>query len=614
MMDVKSAVLFSAAEQLSDELARMGEHTIYFGNRARKACEHIGALAEGLVGFGEWTALTGTLISKGAAKLHQWIEALQDPAAEVQKKIGTMAAMTGLAGDQFETINARVADFAAIYPEAAAEQWFADSTRIGGIFRDVAQAMRSEDISAMLSRLGLESRAATRTIQLGWSNLHTGAATTRDQFTRSLQAFGLVPEQANQWATAVGRMEASAAAAHAPFSQVLALSGDVQRLWGSSRGATMFASTMLGLENAAANGKAEIDCSHDTVAASQLKPQITDTRIKRKPALQEVGVSNAPMMLKLLDSLDNVATKQKQIGDSAGALSKTYGTATANISNATQRLHRNWSKFADSLDSPGFGTRARATNPLSHEIEDLSKLIEDYSKMTGVLTIALTGLGAGAQWKPNIALWPMVPTIGTAAAAVAVLPFTANEVYEHWVAGSSFFEKLWRRIKEIIGEAVDWMTVGAKLAKAHSEGILAAVECPVKAAESLAGKIGGFFRLDSPPADRVLREAILHCGFGEGLAKHFQPTALIRDTQKMAAGIVAAQIAKTAAPAPFPFPQPSGRPAARPSAGPITINYAPVIKGALSPDEWVKAARQHADELMRIIGAKLSRQARLEFG
>jgi hypothetical protein len=45
----------------------------------------------------------------------------------------------------------------------------------------------------------------------------------------------------------------------------------------------------------------------------------------------------------------------------------------------------------------------------------------------------------------------------------------------------------------------------------------------------------------------------------------------------------------------------------------VTINLtcSPTIKDA-SPDEWVKAARRHADELVRIIDAKLSRRARLE--
>ncbi|HJU10073.1 MAG TPA: hypothetical protein VJ728_04310 [Candidatus Binataceae bacterium] len=45
---------------------------------------------------------------------------------------------------------------------------------------------------------------------------------------------------------------------------------------------------------------------------------------------------------------------------------------------------------------------------------------------------------------------------------------------------------------------------------------------------------------------------------------------------------------------------------------PITFNVNYTINPG-SPDDWVKAARSHADELMRIIDAKLTRRARLQF-
>ena len=47
-------------------------------------------------------------------------------------------------------------------------------------------------------------------------------------------------------------------------------------------------------------------------------------------------------------------------------------------------------------------------------------------------------------------------------------------------------------------------------------------------------------------------------------------------------------------------------------AQPITINVSYSVNAA-SPQEWIKAARQHADELMRIMESKLARRSRLEF-
>lgn len=48
----------------------------------------------------------------------------------------------------------------------------------------------------------------------------------------------------------------------------------------------------------------------------------------------------------------------------------------------------------------------------------------------------------------------------------------------------------------------------------------------------------------------------------------------------------------------------------------VTVHYSPTINitgSALTGEEWLKTARKHADELMRIIADKLNRQARLSF-
>jgi hypothetical protein len=55
-------------------------------------------------------------------------------------------------------------------------------------------------------------------------------------------------------------------------------------------------------------------------------------------------------------------------------------------------------------------------------------------------------------------------------------------------------------------------------------------------------------------------------------------------------------------------------PHAVPDAQPMTVKVNVSYNvNAAAPQDWVRAARQHADELMRIIDSKLQRRARLEF-
>jgi hypothetical protein len=646
MADLKFAVLFRAVDNLSDKLGAIGERLMEFGNRANEAGER-------LVGFSERLGLDAALLSEGADKVYEWSEAIQEPAQNMQKNMAIMAAMTGLAGDALEEVKRRAVDFPFCHPGATAEEWVAGFTRMPGIFQDTAQAMKAEDTVAM------EGDAATRLIQVGRSNVGSSrAAATRDQLTRTVHLFGLAPEQ-KQFAMAVGWMGASAAAAHAPFSGVLALSGQA-RLIGGDRGSQIFASMIQGLETATATGKATIDFSQGLVAAlRQLKSHSSGTSTDKLAELAEIGLgSRGPQFLKLLDNLDEVAAKQKQISDSSGALAKAYSTATDNEADATPRLQQNWGKLADTLSSPALRTQTHATNLLSDAVERLSKHLENHTRIIGVTTVALNGIGsvayhgvqamsargtmsvfAGrgfqaakhamnlldfeamalrfmyskeviggivnatnlwvvAQWVLNAALSPTVLTIGGIVARAAALALAADEIYKHWDTVKGFFICRWDDVKRIFADAADWMkTASIKMVRALSDGILSATEWPVKAAEGLAEKLGGYFKFHSPPAYGPLRNAILNIRLGEELAKHIAPASVIPPARALVAGIAA-----TAALHP-----------ASAAAAPITINYTPVINGAASPDEWVKAARQHAKDLMRIIGSELNREARLAF-
>jgi hypothetical protein len=629
----EAQVTFRGIDELSGKLSAIGQGIMDFGNRAQEVGEKLGGLGERMVGFGEKIGLTAALASEGAEKLHEWSEAISEPAEAMQKNMAEMAAMTGLGGDALENIKRRAVDFAAVHPGVIADDWVAGFTRMRGIFQDTAHAMRAEDVSAMLTRLG-----------------------------------------------------ASAAAAHASFSEMLALGGEVQQLLGGGRGATTFASLIRDLETAAAKGKATIDFSHGLIAAlQQLRSHLHGTSADKIVAFSEMGLSTqAPQLLKLLDNLDQVVAKQKQISASSGALAKAYSTATDNMADATARLHQNYENFADALTSPELGIQARLTNYFSASIASLTTHLEHHSVVAGAATLAVTGLGSAAyhtvqapsalgtmsifagqglqlaQWamkafdfqglaQRGMYAWesigkvagavkglggtllgalPLISSLGStlAGAGAAISSFgamllanpitwyvagaialaaAAYEIYEHWGEIAGFFEHLWSRIKALFSEGIDWLkNTGINMMKRLGEGILAGVEFPFKAAWQVAEKVGGLSQFHSPPDYGPLRDAVLNFRFGEELAARMQPAPVVGVASKMAAPVVRAE----------PIGQASAN---RAGAGnTIHIHYSPHINvtgGPSAKDEWVKAARQHADELVRIIRGKLQREARLSF-
>ena len=696
------SVLFEMVDRLSPKIPAIVGGFDNLTEHVKSTMEAFGAIGEKMIGFGENMAVAGALGTEGAERIHEWSEAVQEPAIAMERVMATMAAMTGLAGDQLEVIKRRAVDFASVHPGVTAEEWISGFTQMQEVFHNVAKAMKAEDIAAMLGRLGIQAESATKLIEVSWSNLRTDAAMTGDELIKSVQLYGIASNQVDQFATATGRLGASAAAAHASLAEVFALSGEAQQLLGGGRGAMMFASMIQSLELAASKGKVNIDFSHGILAGlEQLNSLLSGTNIDKIGELQKMGVGNPAEMLKLLENLGQVVSKQQQIANSTGVLNTAYGKAVANMSDATQRLQQNWSNLGDAFSTPALGFETRATNILSDAVAGLSKHIEKHSAIAGAAAISLgvlggatyhalsamsalgsmfifagygmtaiktiipavvtglsafsttamtmqstlggvislTNLWAAAQWAVNAAF--VATPIGWFVLGAAAIGVAAYEIVKHWSAVAGFFEKLWTDVKMVFTDAVDWMkNAGINMVKALGEGILSAIEYPVKAAEALADKIGGYFKFHSPPAYGPLREAVLNFRFGEELAKHIKWAPVIAASTTLAAGIAAFPIvamAERAAPAvapmmamieraaPVVFETGMERRPARSAEGRrasataaasdravfnITLTYNVT---ANSGADFEQSARKHADTLVRVIEDKLNRRNRLKF-
>jgi hypothetical protein len=200
MPELKFAVLFSAVDLLSKKLGAISGAMEKFTGIVTAGSEHAHVPGERMVEWGEKVGIVSAVLSEGASKLHEWSEAMEEPALSMERNMATMAAMTGLSGEALAGIKEHAVDFALVHPGVTAEEWVSGFTRMRGIFQDTTRAMQAEDTVAMLGRLGVESDAATRLIQVGWSNLRSSAAATGDELMRTIQVFGLAPEQVNQFA------------------------------------------------------------------------------------------------------------------------------------------------------------------------------------------------------------------------------------------------------------------------------------------------------------------------------------------------------------------------------------------------------------------------------
>lgn len=159
----------------------------------------------------------------------------------------------------------------------------------------------------------------------------------------------------------------------------------------------------------------------------------------------------------------------------------------------------------------------------------------------------------------------------------------------------------------MIPKAFNW---SVNLLKTLAKGIASAVMYPVRAIEGVFGKVARFIP-HSPAKEGPLRN-LDRVRIVETIANTIKPAPMVHAIRRVAAAAIAAPLMVGMAAGPAIA---SGGRQSASSAAPVVINvtYAPVINGAGSPDEWAKAAKAHADELMRIIDEKMKRRARLSF-
>ncbi len=253
-----------------------------------------------------------------------------------------------------------------------------------------------------------------------------------------------------------------------------------------------------------------------------------------------------------------------------------------------------------------------------------SYLLNILGALPGVLAFGVRGFGALAA--RALAAWTalaqgegvmaglsaLLGPWGMVLAAGAALALVGYEIWRHWDAIMPKLVAVWDAIKpeHLFGRLIpEFFTAGAHLVEAVARGIWSAVSLPGRALEAVAQKLRNLLPF-SPAREGPLRE-LERVRIVQTLAETIRPEPLVAAMSAALAPLpmMAATALRAAGAAPARLAVPGWT---APAPTTVTINYAPVIHGT-GAEDWVKAARRHADELVHIIDMKLARRERLRF-
>jgi TP901 family phage tail tape measure protein len=279
--------------------------------------------------------------------------------------------------------------------------------------------------------------------------------------------------------------------------------------------------------------------------------------------------ARAELLIQQLGKLDSA---QKALAIFAGAAARAQQVPDSTTSERFQMLKNNLEAVAEKVADQVLPALARRVDHQSSAANAVADFLARHQTIATVLADSAGTLG------------------GLTAGAGAFLLTLGPVVWKAVAAAEAALGKLWLFVKDrgpqlLLMLAAPWAMLPYEIYKRLDQ----------IAAGKVAHTIARFFVGHSPIPEGPLPDLNL----SRAIAMTLRPEAVMVPTNRTARAIGAAMPPSIAL------------------RGGITVNYSPNISisgnGASSKDEWVKAAHQHADELVRIIEAKLGRRARLEF-
>jgi hypothetical protein len=373
--------------------------------------------------------------------------------------------------------------------------------------------------------------------------------------------------------------------------------------------------------------------------------------------------AQAQLVIQQLSTLD---TAQQALAHSGGAAVRAQQIAEATASERYQILRNNLEAVVEELADRVLPTVTRWLDTLSHGLDRLGAFFERHQILAEVLAKVAIALGvlAPAADGALLILGPILITLsylmsllgavpsaltlmaggfasmasralagwaalaqgekvmaslnavlgpwGLVLAAAAALGFAAYEIWRHWDAIMPKLVAVWDMLKpeHLFGRLIPgFVTAGVHLVEAIAKGIWSVATLPVQALKAVVGKLRNLLPF-SPAREVPLRE-LDRVRIVQTIAETIRLEPLV-SAMSTALQPMVSMMPTTVTPGAV-----AGHQGVMAAGGGVTVHYSPRITvnggGAEAADDWAAAARRHADELVRIIEAKLARRQRLRF-
>jgi len=576
--DQASGVLGGITKQIE---SMEGATKLAFGMGLDQLGEKLGGAGEKMLGFLETSfdvaAETQSTIASLSAAVPQWGQGQLDAAQEAADKFSS---------SHVGSVDAFIASMEALAPVFKTEE---------------ASAGAAAKALELHTTVGLANAQAVQLLTQVHENFQNSAAATAGQIAATKQLFGL--PNVEGMSSAIGRLSGAAKAAGSDSAETFAITARMQQLLGEGSGRAAMAFS----EGVTHASKFGLDSTKGLVnMLDQVRVKLgMMTHTGQIDFMSKLfGASAGMRLLPLIEGTGELRDKIAQIRALAPtALDTMLGKSESTGLSKIQIFHQRMQLLEESLGTKLLPIVTKVVDKLGAFIDRIDAFSKANPGLTKFLVI-MAGVGAVALIAAGYIL-PIVASmvmLGAGALAAAgwilliggALTAATAAIIAWWPQIKSFFTTT-------IPKAYEW---GVNLLKTFASGIESAALWPIHALEGVLKKMRAYLPF-SPAKEGPLRD--LHrVRIIETIAESMRPAALGAAMSRVG---MAAMVA-----APLMFGGGAGvANAGTGGPAPIVINYAPVINGATSPDEWVRAARKHADELVHILDARYSRRDRRAF-
>ncbi|HLW69819.1 MAG TPA: hypothetical protein VKS22_04270 [Candidatus Binataceae bacterium] len=557
----------------------------------REQFEGLDASAKVLTGMG--LEQIGEQMKSAGEGVLGGVESIVEAASETQSVLAKLGAVTGWTGSQLDTAREAAEKFSSMH-QGSTDEFLARVKDAAPVFHSLPASIDAATQALKLhAATGIDAAAAMNLFTETGRACGNSAIQIAGTFAAVTKVFGVTNLDAVP--SALGRLAGATLMAKGNAAEALGVMAEMQHILGPE-GAGRAA---MALSEVLTHGaKYGIDTQHGLVnVLDQVRARLaTMGHAAQIDYLSKVfGATAGVRLLPLIEETGMLRENLAKVASIApGAVAGMEGINEATEASKKQIF---WQSFQNLKDALGalLGKLSTLIDMLTGVVNMAKSFADTHQTLTkyllifaGVAGVAAIAIGTLLTVFGSIAIviasatglaaaWAIAIGVGVVAAVAAVIAW--------WPQIKNFFVK-------IIPEAFQW---GVNLLKTFAKGIESAVTWPIHAIEGVLGKLRDYLP-HSPAKVGPLRD-LNRIRLVETIAETIRPSPIVAAMHRtalatmIAAPMLLSGMAGSAGPAPVQ----------------IVVNYSPTIPGG-SADEWAKAAKRHAAELMRIIEREMERR------